>query len=109
VPEKNTPLLQNVKDDTHRLMFIAEQLSENVNHLLNLHVSLTSNRTNEVMRVLTVFSVFFMPITFIVGVYGMNFRYLPELEMQYGYFYVWLLMLGITAVLFIWFKRKGFL
>jgi len=109
VHEKNTPLLQNVKDDTHRLMFIAEQLSENVNHLLNLHVSLTSNRTNEVMRVLTVFSVFFMPITFIVGVYGMNFYNIPELELRYGYLYVWLIMLAITATLFIWFKRKGFL
>jgi len=59
--------------------------------------------------VLTVFSVFFMPITFIVGIYGMNFHYLPELELRYGYFYVWLLMLGITATLFIWFKNKGFL
>jgi magnesium transporter len=107
--EKNAPLLQSIKDDTHRLLFVAEQLSENVNHLLDLHVSLTSNRINEVMRVLTVFSVFFMPITFIVGIYGMNFHYLPELELRYGYFYVWLLMLGITVTLFIWFKNKGFL
>lgn len=106
---EHTPLLQNIKDDTHRLLFVAEQLSENVNHLLNLHVSLTSNRTNEVMRILTVFSVFFLPITFIVGVYGMNFRYMPELELSYGYFGVWLFMLVITLVLFIWFRRKGFL
>jgi magnesium transporter len=109
ISENYAPLLQNIKDDTHRLLFVAEQLSENVNHLLNLHVSLTSNRTNEVMRVLTVFSVFFLPITFVVGIYGMNFRYMPELEQHYGYFGVWFLMLSITAVLFIWFRRKGFL
>ncbi|MEZ5673302.1 MAG: CorA family divalent cation transporter [Thiotrichaceae bacterium] len=106
---EHTPLLQNIKDDTHRLLFVAEQLSENVNHLLNLHLSLTSNRTNEVMRILTLFSVFFLPITFVVGIYGMNFHYMPELELSYGYFGVWLLMLAITVALFIWFKRKGFL
>jgi magnesium transporter len=109
ISENYAPLLQNIKDDTHRLLFVAEQLSENVNNLLNLHVSLTSNRTNEVMRILTVFSVFFLPITFIVGIYGMNYHNMPELELRYGYLYVWLVMLGITAVLFIWFKRKGFL
>lgn len=107
--ERNAPFLQDIKDDTHRLLFISEQISENVNYLINLHLSLMSNRTNEVMRVLTIFSVFFMPITFIVGIYGMNFEHMPELKWQYGYFNVWLLILGITMGLFIWFKRKGFL
>lgn len=107
--ERNAPFLQDIKDDTHRLLFISEQISENVNYLINLHLSLMSNRTNEVMRVLTVFSVFFMPITFIVGIYGMNFEHMPELKWQYGYLDVWLIMLSVTLGLWIWFKRKGFL
>ncbi len=107
--ERNAPFLQDIKDDTLRLLFISEQICENVNYLINLHLSLMSNRTNEVMRVLTVFSVFFMPITFIVGVYGMNFEHMPELKWQHGYFDVWLVILSVSLGLWIWFKRKGFL
>ena len=74
-----------------------------------MHVTMASQRTNEVMRVLTVFSAFFLPLTFLVGVYGMNFRFMPELEQRWGYPAVLGLMGVISLVIFVWFRRRGWL
>ena len=65
--------------------FYADELLEDVNNLLSIQLALASHRTNEVVRVLTVFSVFFLPLTFIVGIYGMNFQFMPELRQRWGY------------------------
>ena len=64
---------------------------------------------NEIMRVLTVVSSIFIPLTFIVGVYGMNFKYMPELEQRLGYPAIWAVMLGIVIGIYIWFRRKQWL
>lgn len=85
------------------------QILESVNNLLNLTVSLAAQRTNDVMRVLTVFSVFFMPLTFIVGIYGMNFDFMPELRQKWGYPGVMILMAVVTGIIYTWFKRKKWL
>jgi magnesium transporter len=66
---------------------------------LNLYMSLVSHRTNEVMKRLTVVSVVFLPLTFLCGVYGMNFENLPELRWQHGYHAFWLLVFGIVVTL----------
>jgi len=108
-PESSKWIIDDLRDDTERLAFLSDQLQDSVTNLLHLHLSLSSNRTNEVMRVLTIFSVFFLPLTFIVGIYGMNFKYMPELESYAGYPLVWVAMIVITIVIFIWFKRKGWL
>lgn len=81
----------------------------NSNHLLNIYFSLSSNRINEVMRILTIFSVFFMPLTFLVGVYGMNFKHMPELDYKWAYPATWGVMVLITMFIFVWFKRKKWL
>lgn len=86
-----------------------DQTIENAANLLNLYISLSSQRTNEVVRVLTLFSVFFMPLTFIVGIYGMNFDSMPELRHPYGYPFVMVVMAAITVAIYIWFKRKHWL
>jgi magnesium transporter len=104
-----SPYLQDVIDNASRLHYQANQLYEDANNLLSIHLSLASHRTNEVMRVLTIISVFFMPLTFIVGVYGMNFKYMPELEMEWGYGLTWLFMIGVVAFIYFWFRRKGWL
>ena len=65
-----------------------------------------NTRMTEVMKVLTVISTIFMPLTFIVGVYGMNFDFMPELKMRYGYYYIWGLMLVVTAGMIFYFKSK---
>ncbi|MBP9211259.1 MAG: magnesium transporter CorA [Bacteroidetes bacterium] len=86
-----------------------DQTIEKANNLLNLYISISSQRTNEVVRVLTLFSVFFMPLTFIVGIYGMNFDVMPELRNPYGYPLVLLFMGGLTLGIYLWFKKRHWL
>lgn len=107
--EGQSPLLQDTQDLLVKLETLYTQLEESASHLLDIYLSLASQRTNEVMRVLTVFSAFFLPLTFIVGVYGMNFKYMPELDWHLGYSAVWLLMITVTLCVFVWFKRKGWI
>ena len=104
----------NVETRDTRDLFIKLQSmlitrSENIKHLLDIHFSASSQRTNETIRVLTIFSVFFMPMTFIVGLYGMNFVFMPELKWKFGYPGVLLLMAVVNAVIYLWFKRKKWL
>jgi magnesium transporter len=99
----------HLKDEFVRLRTSARQVVDNVTNLLNIYISLSAQRTGEVMRVLTVFSVFFMPLTFIVGIYGMNFNIMPELRWEYGYLYAILLMVGVTLSIYLWFRRKGWM
>ena len=103
------PLVQDLIETTDRLFFLADQLLENTNTLLNMHISLSSQRTNEVMRVLTLFSVFFLPLTFIVGIYGMNFDFMPELRHPWGYPVILVVMLLVVLGVYLWFYRKGWL
>jgi magnesium transporter len=70
---------------------------------------MASKRMNEVMKLLTIISTVFIPITFLAGVYGMNFVLLPELHWKHGYAIFWLLCIAETAGLLYWFKRKGWL
>jgi len=105
----NAPAIQDLKEEAQQLHFSTEELFEDVQNLLTLHLSLASHRTNEVVRILTLFSVFFMPLTFIVGIYGMNFKVMPELEWQIGYPLIWLVMCAVTAGIWAWFRRKGWL
>ena len=101
--------LRHIREEADRMYFFSNELEEDINNLLVTHLSLSSNRTNDIVRVLTLFSVFFMPLTFIVGVYGMNFKVLPELEWRWGYLAVWLVMLTTCGVIFAWFRKKDWL
>ena len=101
--------LQDVRDQHLKMLTLFSQVQDNVNNLLNLAMSLAAQRTNEVIRVLTIFSVFFMPLTFIVGIYGMNFEFMPELKQKWGYPAALLLMALVTGVVYFWFKRKKWL
>lgn len=74
--------------------------------MLELYLSSIGNRANEVMKFLTVIGTIFLPLTFLVGVYGMNFRHMPELEWHYGYHLLWALMLALSAGMVLYFKRK---
>lgn len=107
--ESTSPLFQDLRENLGNLIFIADEHLEEVTNLLNMQISLSSHRTNEVVRVLTVFSVFFLPLTFVVGVYGMNFKHIPEFDMEYGYAMVWLIMIGITIAIGFWFNKRGWL
>lgn len=80
-----------------------------VSDQINLYQTNTSNRINDVMKVLTIFSAIFIPLTFIAGIYGMNFKYMPELDSHYAYFVLWGIMIIITAIMLLYFKRKKWL
>jgi magnesium transporter len=107
--DRATPVFHDVKENAESYYYYADQLLDEINNLLGIHVALSSHRTNEVMRVLTVFSAFFLPLTFIVGVYGMNFDFMPELRVRWGYPAVLGLMLGVCGAIAWWFHRRGWL
>ncbi|MGM0460287.1 CorA family divalent cation transporter [Rhodohalobacter sp.] len=98
--------LQDVKDTVVDLTLRTEEVVDDANSLLNSYMTFQAQKSNDVMKLLTIFSAFFLPLTFIAGVYGMNFKNMPELEWEYGYFLSLLLMLVIAVVIFIWFRRK---
>jgi magnesium transporter len=102
-------LFRDVQENAESYHFYADELLDDVNTLLSVQLALASHRTSEVMRVLTVFSVFFLPLTFIVGVYGMNFEYMPELREPWGYPAVLVLMAIVTLLIYRWFRRRGWL
>ncbi len=109
VEKKNEMELVDIKDTLTSFILFYDEIFEDTNALLNYYLSITAQKNNDVMKLLTVFSAFFLPLTFIVGVYGMNFDYMPELKMHYGYHAVLLFMFITCLVIFIWFKRKKFL
>jgi magnesium transporter len=107
--EPTAPLYQDLRENAESMHFYADELLEDVNNLLSIQLALASHRTNEVVRVLTVFSVFFLPLTFVVGVYGMNFAHMPELRERWGYPAVLAGMGFVTLVIYLWFRRRGWL
>jgi magnesium transporter len=106
---KAAALLRDVQENAESYHFYADELLDDANTLLSVQLALASHRTSEVMRVLTVFSVFFLPLTFIVGIYGMNFDYMPELRRPWGYPAVMALMALVTLAIYRWFRRNGWL
>ncbi|MEI6949920.1 Loki-CTERM sorting domain-containing protein [Paraflavisolibacter sp. H34] len=101
--------LQDVRDQHLKMQILYSQVLDNVNNLMNLFLSFSSQKTNDIMKVLTLFSAFFMPLTFIAGIYGMNFTYMPELGKKWGYPAVLLLMVAVAAGIYAWFRRKKWL
>ncbi|QIL76714.1 MULTISPECIES: CorA family divalent cation transporter [Hymenobacter] len=105
----DSTLLQDTQDLQVKVETLYQQLDGAATNLMNLYLSLSSQRTNEAMRVLTVFSAFFLPLTFIAGVYGMNFEYMPELTWKMGYPGAMAAMVFISVGIYFWFKRKGWI
>jgi len=101
--------VQDIKDLFVHLETQLDEINDGTNNLISTYLSLSSQKTNEVMRVLTIFSAFFLPLTFIVGVYGMNFAFMPELQKTYGYPAVIAAMGLVTLVIYLWFKKKHWL
>lgn len=109
VKPSNQPQLQDLKETVASLILQFDDFLDEANSLLNIHLASNSQKTNEVMKLLTVFSAFFLPLTFVVGVYGMNFEFIPELRWQFGYYITWGIMVGISVLIFIWFRKKSIL
>jgi len=108
VKRENRPYVRDVKGKVQSLYERLEAQRSLLESLESLYVSSVSQRTNEVMRILTVFSAVFMPLTFIAGVYGMNFAWMPELEWSWGYPVVLLVMAAVAISMIAWMKQKRF-
>jgi len=114
--EANLPLRQDLRERIENLQFFVDGLLDDLNSLLNIQLSLathrateTSNKTNEILKVLAVFSAFFLPLSFIVGIYGMNFENMPELKHPHGYFWIWGVLVSTFVGIYVWFVRKGWI
>ena len=100
---------RDILDHIFNLMETTETMREILASILDIYLSSVSNRLNEVMKVLTVIATIFMPLTFIVGIYGMNLKYMPEINWPYTYPVVWAVMIITTVAMYYYFKRKGWL
>lgn len=107
--EDNIHYFRELKDTCYSLIDEIESQKQMLDGVANLYYAIQGQRMNEIMKVLTVTSAIFIPLTFVVGVYGMNFENMPELQSEYGYFIVWGFMILITAVLFFIFWKRGWL
>lgn len=99
----------DVYDHISRVIDSIDIFRESLTGLLELQMAIKSDRMNEIMKILTLISSLFLPLTFIVGLYGMNFKFIPELNWPYGYAYVWALMILTAAGLWWYYKRKKWL
>jgi magnesium transporter len=100
---------RDVYDHTVEIMDIVETYREMASGLLDVFLSSLSNKMNEVMKVLTMIATIFIPLTFIAGIYGMNFKYMPELDWKWGYPLVLIVMVFISICMVLYFKRKRWL
>jgi len=109
IPAQLLPFYRDIYDHIMRVTDMAESYRDLLSGALDAYMSVVGNRMNEIMKVLTVFSAVMLPLTFIAGVYGMNFDYIPELHREYGYFVVWGVMLTVAVVMLSLFWRAGWI
>ncbi|MBA3898704.1 MAG: magnesium/cobalt transporter CorA [Bacteroidetes bacterium] len=101
--------LKDVYDHTIQVMDSIDTYREMLSSILDIYMSSVSNKLNNVMKTLTTMASIFIPLTFLVGVYGMNFHNMPELEWEYGYHFIWGIMIMTAASLLLYFKRKNWM
>ena len=109
IHESTSIYLRDVYDHTIQIIDTIESFRDMLSGMLDIYLSTISNKMNEVMKVLTIIATIFIPLTFVAGIYGMNFKYMPELEWRWGYFMVWGVMVVIVVSLVGYFKRKRWL
>lgn len=109
IAESTSVYLRDVYDHTIQIIDTIESFRDMVSGMLDIYLSSISNRMNAVMKVLTIIATLFIPLTFIAGVYGMNFEQMPELEWRYGYAAVWTVMIVVASIMLVYFRRKKWL
>ncbi len=109
INKKNMVFFNDLKDHLNQLVEFYLHYNENIKALVDLNSAILSNNLNAVMKTLTIIATIFIPLTFIAGIYGMNFDYMPELHWRWAYFLVWGIMLLVTIGMILFFKRKNWL
>jgi len=105
--KSNTKLyLRDIYDHITQVIDTVETYREMLSEMIEIYLSSMSNKLNEIMKILTIFSAVFIPLTFIASIYGMNFKWMPELSFKYSYIIVWAIIVGIGIFLIFYFKRK---
>jgi magnesium transporter len=97
---------RDLQDHSTRIIDTVETYRDLLSGIMDIYLSTNSNKMNEVMKVLTIMSSIFIPVTFVAGVYGMNFEFMPELKSPFGYAATWAVMIGIMGGMIIYFKKK---
>ena len=98
---------KDVHDHTEHIIDTIDYYNELSASLMDFYQNTINRKTNEIMKVLTIFAAIFIPLTFVVGIYGMNFEFMPELKWKYGYFFVWGIFVFIGLSMLLVFKRKN--
>ena len=109
VQDATAPFLRDLEDHALQVADTVESCREILAGMLDTYLSTVSNRMNAVMKVLTIIATLFIPLTFIAGIYGMNFKHMPELEWRWGYAAVWAMMLAAAGCMVLFFRRKRWL
>ncbi|NLY72892.1 MAG: magnesium/cobalt transporter CorA [Tissierellia bacterium] len=109
IGEKSLGYFEETYDDMLQLIDLTETYRDICSGMLDIYLSSISNRTNDIMKVLTILSTIFIPLTFMAGIYGMNFKHFPEIGWKYGYLGFWVLSAIITAFMIRFFKKKGWI
>jgi len=109
IPQAMLPFYRDIYDHLVRVTDLAENYRDLISGALEAYLSVVSNRMNEIMKVLTIFSAVMLPLTFLAGVYGMNFDNIPELHTKYGYFAIWIVMLLVAVIMLSLFWRAGWI
>ncbi len=106
ISERAALYFRDIHDHMTRIIELAESHRDTLISALEVYFSSVSTKTNEIIKFLTIFTVILMPPTFLVGLWGMNFRYMPELKWEYGYIFFWVLLVVITVFMILFFKKK---
>jgi magnesium transporter len=106
IKESTGIYLRDIYDHTIQVIDNIETFRDMLSGMLDIYLSGISNRMNEIMKVLTIMATLFIPLTFIVGLYGMNFKYMPELEWRWGYPLVLLFMVSVAIIMLFYFRKK---
>ncbi len=109
IDQQMLPFYRDIYDHLIRVTDLAENYRDLISGALEAYLSVISNRMNEIMKVLTIFSAIMLPLTFIAGVYGMNFEHMPELATRYGYFIVWGFMIFVATGMLSLFWKRGWI
>ena len=109
VDKQTKVYIRDLYDHTIQVMDNIETFRDILTGLHDMYMTNMSNKMNEIMKVLTIIATIFIPLTFIAGVYGMNFEYMPELQHPYGYFITWIVMIIVGLAMVVYFKRKNWL
>jgi magnesium transporter len=109
IRKSTSVFLRDLYDHTIQVIDTVESFREILSSMVETYLSSISNRMNEIMKVLTIIATIFIPITFVVGVYGMNFKFMPEIGWRWGYAFVWGLILGSVGAMLAFFRKKKWL